>query len=121
MNLRRVGRDEPEVGGHVELDGDGLRQRVAEDFHHVLDEVPGLDGDALALDAEREGQDLTHHVGPALGVGLEQFQPLARRVVCGPELEHLDRHQDGREDVVEVVGSAGARRRRGLKTSATRS
>src|SRR5947209_952854 len=110
MNLRRVRRHHPQVVRHFVADRDRLGQRVLENLDHVLNEMFGLEGDALALDAARERKHLAHHVGPALGVCAQDFQPLLYALVRDFQLEHLHGHQDRREHVVEVVRDAAGER-----------
>ena len=110
MNLRRVRRHHPQVVRHLVAERDRLGQRVLENLDDILDEVFGLEGDALALDAAREREHLANHVRAALGVDAQDFQPLLYALVRDFQLEHLHGHQDRREHVVEVVRDAACER-----------
>ena len=81
--------------------------------HHaqqLAHEVQRVDGDALALHAPGERQHLLDDSAPRCA--------LLRMVVSRPSaclvgdrlLQHVDRHQDRREHVVQVVGDAAGQR-----------
>jgi hypothetical protein len=64
---------------------------------------------ALTFDAPRERQHLSHHTCATLGIRSHDFEPLLAVLVSDSQLQHVDRHQDRRKNVVQVVSDAAGK------------
>ncbi len=76
VQLRSVAQDRRELFVIVKLQPNVLGKGALHDTKHLLDQMDGLNGDALALRAFGEGQQLPYHVRAALGTGLNGAQDL---------------------------------------------
>src|SRR5271170_6712849 len=111
VKLGRVARDGPEFIGYLARDPDVAGKGFAYYPLEIVDQVPQPDGNPLAVNSTREGKHLAHQVGPTSAADVNSVEDLAAaRIGAGFELEQLDRHHDGGEYIVQVVGDAARER-----------
>src|SRR5262249_43726743 len=104
--LRRIRTHGPQVVSHNGPDLDALGERVVEDRLDLADDRAEVQGFHLPVGSAGHGQEPLDHLSAALGAGLEDLQEMLLLVLGPVHLEELDRHQDGVQQVVEVVRDA---------------
>ena len=80
------------------------------DLLDFTDDVFGIDRNAFAGDPAPERQHLFNEARAALDVGFQGLQQFLPVFISDFFLQHLDRDQEGGQDVVEVVGDAAGQR-----------
>ena len=107
MNLRAVAQQRAQVGraGHGQLDilGEGL----TDDFGDFRQQVRRFDRHPFPVNAPSESKDLLDDFGPAFDAQFDASDglfPLLRQDVPA---QVTGGHENGRQDVIEVVGHAG--------------
>ena len=109
MELGRIALDRPEVVVDADRKLDRFGEGVAGDGGDLAHQAAELDWDPLALGAAGEGQELADQIGAAARVRLQDREhPLA--LLRPVAAQQLDRQQDRRQHVVEVVGDAAGQR-----------
>ena len=106
MELSCIAHSRPEVLGDVSFKLDGFGKSVVDDLNYFLEQMAGLEQHALTLNAAGKGQDLLNHFGPAFGAGFNDREHALALIVAELLPQNFDRHENGREDVIEVVRNA---------------
>ena len=110
MELRRVAADGPYFRRHDATHLDVFWKGVARDFEDFLDDKRRLNEDALSLGTSRETENLPDKIRAALRTELHRFEDLIGVGIVELGAQQLDRDEDRREDVVEVVRDAAGER-----------
>src|SRR5439155_23883155 len=84
--------------------------------YEVLNDMPKLHRNVLARHAACKCQHLVNEVSAASGAFFDNAQPSFTVGIGTVQLEHIDRHHNGRKNVVKVVGDAAGQRADRLHT-----
>ena len=104
LQLGGVAHDHGNLVAAVDLEPDVLGEGVADDFFHLLEQVPQLDGHPFTLGTLGKRHELFDHPGPVPGAALESVQQSG--LFRAAASQHVQTHQDGGERVVQVMGDA---------------
>ncbi len=103
VQLGRVADHRPKVANHIVRDGDVAREGLAHDAGHLLHQMAQLHEHPLARHAATEHQELADDAGAPLRTGLDHRQQIQVVTVRHSMLQQARHHQNGRQDIVEVV------------------
>ena len=108
--MRGVAEDGPQLLFHVHLQFDVLGESFTGDSCDFAQQMPGLQGNALPLDAPGEGQDLADDAGSPLRTRLHRGQHVPFGVGLCLIPQDGRGHENRGQDVVEIVGDATGQR-----------
>ncbi len=107
VDLAGIGAHAPEVGAEVEDELDLLRDQPAQHLPRVAEELVQVEHPRLDRLPAREGQELAHQVGGALGGDQDLVEIHLRRILgVDPLLGALGVAEDDAQHVVEIVRDA---------------
>ena len=106
LDLRGVAEQDAGLLGDARVDLDGAREGFVGDALHLLDEMFGVQQNALALHAARKHEHLPDDVRAAPRTGFQRLETGSHALVLGVVLDKLHGHHDRGEHVVQIVRQA---------------
>src|SRR5258708_21522846 len=103
MQLGWISRHRPEISRLMKTEVDVFLETVPDYFLNFTQDMRGIEKDAFSVDSLREGKYLPYQVSAPLGASLQGGQHHAAFLVVHFLFEELDRHENWRKYVVQIV------------------
>ena len=113
LELPHVGLDRPQIAHLPHVKGDILAYQAPEQHRQVGQGFAYVDHLRTHGLLAREGEQLTHQAGGAIGILLDLHDVLEGRIGRPVRIEQeVGRHHDGAQQIVEIVGYVSRQRAR---------